>query len=1217
MRSAAGLVIATVAWGQAGISTVRGTVRDIGEAVIPGAKVALANTANGFTRETLTNEAGLYVIPGVTPGSYRIKVEFAGLRTFEGSLTVQVQQDAVVDARLEVATAATTVEVQDVTPLVKTDAPTLGQVLERKRIEQLPINGRGYQALLAAVPGITATGRIRAYGQPIGTHTLLFDGTAMNEVWEGWDIGRTPGLDAVEEFKVEVNTSSAKFTRPTTVVLSSRSGTNEFHGALFYTNRNSGYGVARQRQDNYTKPPFLNRNEYGASGGGPIYIPRLYDGRNRTFFFFAWEAQKFYRSTTARFNVPTAAMRNGDFSGLVDAQGRRFNIYDPVTTGSDWRRAQFAYRGVPNAIDPARLSPTAKYLFGITPLPTNPEINPLVDANWIGPSPRLDEQDTKSIRIDHRFSDKDLMYARYSRGTNYQEYPYPQQIMLDYLSSVTNRWWPNDAVAITWVRTVNPTLTNEANITFTRDYQRRGTGDYQTDYTRTLLGLPNPFNAPNFPTVNGLNLGTYEFGGDGIFYLISNYVTLQDNATKIKGKHEFQFGFQYRMEDIPKSVVPLAGGFSADTQATSLYDPTSQAANPISTPFTGNNIANMYLGVLNYTAQYRRPWLYMRRQEYAGYLQDNWKATPRLTMNLGLRYEFRTPIYDRNDTLISFDMDKRAYVIGTDLERFTQLGATLPSIVRAFQGFGGKILTAKEAGLPTNLVYNNWKNFGPRLGFAYRAFDGPKSVVVRGGYRLSYYTQPISRWFNGSQVSPQLVGSSFQYSVTNTALSPDGLPNFGLRSVPQYIAGVNSGDDIINFNDTRTITRGFNATHLSPHLPDPRVHDWNFTLEKEVMPSTVVRAAYVGNAGRYQQQTIQMNNSTPAYIWYATRKTPLPTGEFSGVATRPYDQQVYGTVDRYEMTGYSNHHGFQLELERRYNRGFGFQVFWVTGNTLWSGSSVDSNTVLDVNNFLPGAVPTDVGARNRFLNYGRDTATPKHQIRWNWIADLPFGRGKKFANVGGALNKIVGGWQIAGLGNWVTSYWSLPNNIYPTGNPVEIYGEKYPIEDCRSGACFPGYLYWNGYIPQHRINSRDAQGRPNGVMGVPDNYRPAAAPLIPWGSTALPANAPANTNLSQFWDTNTVWLPLNNGALQRLDFNDNLHPWRNQYLNGIRQWFLDASLFKFTNLTEKVTLRFNVDFFNVLNNPNNPTGIASDGIQSTRNSGSAARVTQLTVRLMW
>ena len=136
-------------------------------------------------------------------------------------------------------------------------------------------------------------------------------------------------------------------------------------------------------------------------------------------------------------------------------------------------------------------------------------------------------------------------------------------------------------------------------------------------------------------------------------------------------------------------------------------------------------------------------------------------------------------------------------------------------------------------------------------------------------------------------------------------------------------------------------------------------------------------------------------------------------------------------------------------------------------------------------------------------------------------------------------------------------------------------------------------------------------------MGVPENYRPAAEYLIPWGSTALPANAPANTNLSQFWDTNTVWLPLNNGSVQRLAFNDNLHPWRNQFLNGVGQWFLDASLFKFTNLTEKVTLRFNVDFFNVLNNPNNPTGIAADGIQSVRNSGSAARVTQLTIRLMW
>ena len=150
----------------------------------------------------------------------------------------------------------------------------------------------------------------------------------------------------------------------------------------------------------------------------------------------------------------------------------------------------------------------------------------------------------------------------------------------------------------------------------------------------------------------------------------------------------------------------------------------------------------------------------------------------------------------------------------------------------------------------------------------------------------------------------------------------------------------------------------------------------------------------------------------------------------------------------------------------------------------------------------------------------------------------------------------MGGWQIAGLGNSKTSYWTLPTNIYPaSGNPIEVYGYKYPIQDCQSGDCYPGYLWWNGYIPANRINSVDAKGKPNGIMGVPANYKPAAAPLIPWGQTALPANAPAGTNVSSFWDTNNVWLPLNNGTVQRVAYNDNLHPWRNQYMNGPWQWF--------------------------------------------------------------
>ena len=193
-----------------------------------------------------------------------------------------------------------------------------------------------------------------------------------------------------------------------------------------------------------------------------------------------------------------------------------------------------------------------------------------------------------------------------------------------------------------------------------------------------------------------------------------------------------------------------------------------------------------------------------------------------------------------------------------------------------------------------------------------------------------------------------------------------------------------------------------------------------------------------------------------------------------------------------------------------------------------------------------------------------------------------------------------------------------PTDVYPTtGNSIEIYGYKYPIEDCTSGICYPGYLWWNGYIPSNRINSKDANGKPNGIMGVPSNYKPAGQPLIPWGSTTMPANAPAGTNVSQFWDTNTIWLPLNNGTVQRTTYDTGLHPWRSQYFPGPLQWFQDASLIKSTRISEGVTLRFNADFFNVFNHPNNPTAVSGNGVLSTQNSGGGARLTQLALRLIW
>ena len=215
------------------------------------------------------------------------------------------------------------------------------------------------------------------------------------------------------------------------------------------------------------------------------------------------------------------------------------------------------------------------------------------------------------------------------------------------------------------------------------------------------------------------------------------------------------------------------------------------------------------------------------------------------------------------------------------------------------------------------------------------------------------------------------------------------------------------------------------------------------------------------------------------------------------------------------------------------------------------------------------------------------------------------------------MEKIVGGWQIAGVGNTVQGWWSLPTTYYPTSNPIEYYGFKYPIQDCTSGSCFPGYLYFNGYIPANRINSVDANGKPNGIEGVPSNYKPSTAPLIPQGQTALPANAPAGTNVSQFWDTNNVWIPLNNGTVQRVVYNNNLNPWRNQYVPLPWLWFQDASAFKFISIKSRSICGSTSTSSMCSTTRTIRPSIASTGILSTRNSGSGARTTQLGARFQW
>lgn len=400
--------------------------------------------------------------------------------------------------------------------------------------------------------------------------------------------------------------------------------------------------------------------------------------------------------------------------------------------------------------------------------------------------------------------------------------------------------------------------------------------------------------------------------------------------------------------------------------------------------------------------------------------------------------------------------------------------------------------------------------------------------------------------------------------------------------------------------------------YLDPHQPTARAHEWNLLVEREMFANTVVKFGYVGTHGTRMSQWYTFNDSSPAYVWYTTTGLPFPTGEFANVARRPYDQQVYGTVQRYQKTGWSNFNGLQVEFEHRYSKGYAFQMFYVMSNAVRvAGDGWRDDILRPASYYLPGAVPTDDAARNRLLFYRRDTGIPKHRVNWNFLVDLPVGKGKTLGrNANRLVDTLIGGWQIAGYGTLTSRYFQVPTTNWGPTNGVQVYGKQYPIRDCRSGVCYDGWLYWNGYIPANRINSTDPRtGKPNGVMGVPDGYGPFQTPLIP---TPKDGGSSSDPNFP-FYETNTVFVRLKDGTNQRTSLDTGLHPLQNQFVLGPMIWNMAGSAFKTVRLTERTYLRVNADFLNnVFNMPgtNLPGG---DGIISAgrRRHHSQAHIRQL------
>jgi hypothetical protein len=356
-------------------------------------------------------------------------------------------------------------------------------------------------------------------------------------------------------------------------------------------------------------------------------------------------------------------------------------------------------------------------------------------------------------------------------------------------------------------------------------------------------------------------------------------------------------------------------------------------------------------------------------------------------------------------------------------------------------------------------------------------------------------------------------------------------------------------------------------------------------------------------------------NPVSNYVWYVTTGQPLPTGTYANTARRAYDQTTIGDIRIYSKFGYSNFSGVQLEAERRFSKGMAAQFFYVISNSMSTGATPSQggdftvNAIDQADRFLPGTYPTSVADRVRFYRYSRDGDIPKHHIRFNYLVDLPFGRGKKFGgNMGTGLNRLVGGWQVAGYGTTNSRWFALPNTNFGAVSPLKTYG-KVPINDCRGGACFAGYMYFNGYLPATVVadsSGKCAASATACVFGVPSGYVPVQSPINP----AVIGGDP------NFNNTNNVVVKLANGTNQTVAYDNGLNPLRNQWAEGPWLTNLSASLYKTVEITEKVKLRLNLDAFNVLNQPglNTPT---TEGIISLRTSAQGARVLQYTARITW
>jgi len=1006
-------------------ASIAGTVSDASGAPVAGATVTVTNLAQNVSTSTQTTDAGSYLTPFLAPGAYRLAVERAGFKKFvRENITLQAQDRPRIDVRLEVGDLAQSVTVTDSVSALQTETASRSQVIANELIAHVPTQGRNPFQIMWAAPGVIKTGDWRylrpfdiggtsgfsVNGGPNRENEVLLDG--ISNVRGNRTVIHVPTMETVQEFKVLTNSYDAQYGRTGGGVVSivTRSGGNQFHGTLYeYFQAEELNANQSELNRNGTPKPPNNINTFGFQASGPVYAPKVFDGRNRLFWLLSYEGMRQRSADPGVARFPLDEWRTGDFSTLFNAQGAQVIIHDPLTTAANGNRTPFAG----NRIPAARIHPIAREALKFYPSPNSPGEGPARLNNYIFPSRWVADMDEWIGRMDWAINSKNNFYFRYGQnpfsefrglvwgGSNAAEPTGNAPLIRN------GRNWTFD-----WTSTLSPRMTFNLRAGLSRWEETTGNSFGANFDPRTLgfdAALVSQFTRLQFPN---FTLGSYQaIGSNRLMAIATNdSYTVQPNLNYVVGSHFLKFGAEGRRYNDNTNNPGLASGTYAFgrnwTQARALQaDATS-----------GDELATFLLGFPSSASVDRNIDPAFSNFYYVLFVQDDWKLTPKLTLNMGLRWDYEAPRFERFDRMVR----------GFDFNAASPLASRAPSA-----GLKGAVLFASSDGQPRRSFEPDRNNFQPRIGAAYRLSS---KLVIRGGYGLFYLGQNEN-------------GSNQGFSQrTNAVVSTDG----------NLTPAVNLTNPFANLPGGRLLAAVGNSLGAASFLgeslgvnfldrPLPYSHQYSFDIQRELPGDLLLDVGYVGNTLRRMPVSTAVNvipahelgRRTPAgaidTAYYTTRiANPLagliPNNAGKNAATIPR-QDLLMPYPHYANVGLNNipigrqqHHGLLVKLNRRFSGGLSFLAGYSIGKTLEQVSMLNAQ---DFSLGNPYSTPLEKRSANQI------DVPQKFVIAGIW--ELPFGKGKPYgASWSGPLNFALGGWQI----NYDITYQSGWTVDYPNAGQV-------------------------------------------------------------------------------------------------------------------------------------------------------------------------------------